>query len=92
MQWPTRVFVETVDGEIVEIDDTDDNLGVDELRSAVAKRVDTLCSEQLVLVSPVTWNGETGPDEVYAMANAGFVLICTMCSAGGLRSLNSPGS
>jgi len=54
MQWPTRVFVETVDGEIVEIDDTDDNLGVDELRSAVAKRVDTLCSEQLVLVPPMT--------------------------------------
>lgn len=63
-------FVVSVDEEIVEIDV---NLAVDELRSAVAKRVDTLCSEQLVLVPPVTWNGETGPDEVYAMANAGFV-------------------
>mmetsp|Transcript_34384 Transcript_34384/g.50329 ORF Transcript_34384/g.50329 Transcript_34384/m.50329 type:complete len:451 (+) Transcript_34384:131-1483(+) len=59
-----------LDEETVEVDA---ELPVDELRAAVAKRVDTLCSEQLVVLPPVTWNGETGPEEVFAMENAGFV-------------------
>jgi len=48
-----------------------DDLSADDLRSKTAEYINTLCSNQVVVVPPVTWTGELGKAERLAIGRAG---------------------
>jgi hypothetical protein len=53
----------------------EEELPLDELRQQTAMKVDLLCSEEIVVVPPITWNGETGEDEKDAIEYCGFLFV-----------------
>jgi hypothetical protein len=50
-----------------------DNLTLDQLRRLTASKADRLCSEEIVAVPPVAWDGETGDSELSAIKYCGFL-------------------
>ena len=50
-------------------------LPLDELRRQTAMKVDLLCSENIVAVPPILWNGESGEDEQDAIEYCGFLFV-----------------
>ena len=53
----------------------EEELPLDELRRQTAMKVDLLCSEEIVVVPSITWNGETGEDEKDAIEYCGFLFL-----------------
>ena len=48
-----------------------DDLSTEDLRTKTAEYINTLCSDQVVVVPPVTWTGELGKTERLAIGRAG---------------------
>jgi hypothetical protein len=60
---------------VVDEEEPLDELPLDELRRQTAMKVDLLCSERIVVVPPIAWNGETGEDEKDAIEYCGFLFV-----------------
>jgi len=61
------------DGSSLVVDEEEKSLS--ELRRETVMKVDLLCSENIVAVPPIPWNGESGEDEKDAIEYCGFLFV-----------------